>query len=418
MKDITKLQIIKKNKGITLIALVITIIVLLILAGVTIATLTGENGVLTKAQTAKNKTDISTAKEKVQIAVMGSYGTDGKLDVNELKENLKQIEGITGADSITSLPTTITADGYQVTISEKGEVTVGEIEENPSNPPTPPEEKVIVSAEQIANSEDKTEYYGATVEGYIAQTVNGKDYNQGVTDWKIFYADNNNIYLIAGDYIHYDYCPQSKTKTIYKHSDYNLSFDDVISDYSGSSNVTDVKIKALNNEYFNTKKYTSTNTNMKAVAYMLDTNVWEGYKGEKSEYAIGGPTVELFFKSYNEKYNTNYQIRANSKTGYEFSFDGGNTWDEYHPTERKFNKDDSLYFITKQGSGYTTTDAMWLASPSAFSVNDIMYVYPFVSINYNNYGYYTRDSVGFRPLVCLSNDVQLEKKESGIYVIK
>ena len=37
-------RILKENKGITLIALVITIIVLLILAGVTIATLTGENG--------------------------------------------------------------------------------------------------------------------------------------------------------------------------------------------------------------------------------------------------------------------------------------------------------------------------------------------------------------------------------------
>ena len=39
----------KKNQGITLIALVITIIVLLILAAVSIATLTGENGILTQA---------------------------------------------------------------------------------------------------------------------------------------------------------------------------------------------------------------------------------------------------------------------------------------------------------------------------------------------------------------------------------
>ena len=39
----------KNSKGITLIALVITIIVLLILAGVTIATLTGDNGILTQA---------------------------------------------------------------------------------------------------------------------------------------------------------------------------------------------------------------------------------------------------------------------------------------------------------------------------------------------------------------------------------
>ena len=46
----------KKNNGITLIALVITIIVLLILAGVTIATLTGENGILTRASEAGEET--------------------------------------------------------------------------------------------------------------------------------------------------------------------------------------------------------------------------------------------------------------------------------------------------------------------------------------------------------------------------
>ena len=47
---------VKTNKGITLIALVITIIVLLILAGVTIAMLTGNNGILTKVKEAKEKT--------------------------------------------------------------------------------------------------------------------------------------------------------------------------------------------------------------------------------------------------------------------------------------------------------------------------------------------------------------------------
>ena len=46
----------KNTKGITLIALVVTIIVLLILAGVSIAMLTGNNGVLTKAGEAKVRT--------------------------------------------------------------------------------------------------------------------------------------------------------------------------------------------------------------------------------------------------------------------------------------------------------------------------------------------------------------------------
>ena len=45
----------KRNNGITLIALVKTIIVLLILAGVSIATLTGENGILTQASAAKEE---------------------------------------------------------------------------------------------------------------------------------------------------------------------------------------------------------------------------------------------------------------------------------------------------------------------------------------------------------------------------
>ncbi len=48
------------NKGITLIALVITIIVLLILAAVSISTLTGENGILAKANEAKESTKTAT----------------------------------------------------------------------------------------------------------------------------------------------------------------------------------------------------------------------------------------------------------------------------------------------------------------------------------------------------------------------
>ena len=60
-------KIMKNTKGITLIALVITIIVLLILAGVSIAMLTGENGILTQASNAKQATEESAENEKRQI---------------------------------------------------------------------------------------------------------------------------------------------------------------------------------------------------------------------------------------------------------------------------------------------------------------------------------------------------------------
>ncbi len=59
----------KEQKGITLIALVITIIVLLILAGVSIAMLTGENGILTKASGAKSASSEAEYEESIKLAV-------------------------------------------------------------------------------------------------------------------------------------------------------------------------------------------------------------------------------------------------------------------------------------------------------------------------------------------------------------
>ena len=67
----------KENKGITLIALVITVIVLLILAGVSISMLTGNNSIITKAGEAKTATDDASLVEKFTevpvMSVLGSY---------------------------------------------------------------------------------------------------------------------------------------------------------------------------------------------------------------------------------------------------------------------------------------------------------------------------------------------------------
>ena len=64
------MKIIKTNeKGITLIALVITIIVLLILAGITIATLTGENGLFARAKESKESYIVAEMKEALIMAL-------------------------------------------------------------------------------------------------------------------------------------------------------------------------------------------------------------------------------------------------------------------------------------------------------------------------------------------------------------
>ena len=67
MKKVKKEKCLKSNKGITLIALVITIIVLLILAGVSIAMLTGQNGILTQSQNAKNRTEEAKGEEENRL---------------------------------------------------------------------------------------------------------------------------------------------------------------------------------------------------------------------------------------------------------------------------------------------------------------------------------------------------------------
>ncbi len=78
----------KQNKmeGITLIALVITIIVLLILAGVTISTLTGDNGILAKAVEAKDKTETAKETEEQMLELLEKQlNEEGKITVSALK---------------------------------------------------------------------------------------------------------------------------------------------------------------------------------------------------------------------------------------------------------------------------------------------------------------------------------------------
>ena len=114
----------KEAKGITLIALVITIIVLLILAGVTIATLTGDNGILKKAGDAKTQTEQAKEDENLKIAIAGSYGTDGKLNLKDLKDNLKNQGILTNSNEF---PLEVTVNGEKKKIDANGNI-IGSIQ--------------------------------------------------------------------------------------------------------------------------------------------------------------------------------------------------------------------------------------------------------------------------------------------------
>ena len=82
----------KERRGVTLIALVITIIVLLILAGVTIAMLTGENGIISKAMQAKTKTEDSKETEEAGLKKIENYINGKSAEAGVVIQDLKSIK--------------------------------------------------------------------------------------------------------------------------------------------------------------------------------------------------------------------------------------------------------------------------------------------------------------------------------------
>ena len=296
-------------------------------------------------------------------------------------------------------------NGYEVKINEES---AGP--EKPTYKVARLEEKTTFNSEDI--SKNAEEFYGKEVSGY--ECGNG----EGVNAWKIFYADEENIYLIADDYISKDYCPGSENYGIYDNGNgYRLSMNDIIKDYpNGSKHITDSKIQALNSSYFG-QGFSSTNINMKAVAYMLDTGVWNVFKGDYAEYAIGGPTIEMLFNSYNEKHPNSsypsgkYQARASNATGYQISTNAGQTWSDYMSAKTEYlDSSDSLYVINSNEKAY----AMLVASPSNYNSSHVN------TVAYDGYVYsrgYDYSDVGFRPIVCLKTSTQLKKKDDGNFEI-
>ena len=247
--------------------------------------------------------------------------------------------------------------------------------------------------------------YGKTVTGYTCPN------SSGVNSWMLFYTDDTNIYLISSNELNHKYVPAGKNGTAissYSNSTPWLDLaNSVANDYTGSSDIKDPRIKALNNDYFNIKKYSSTSTSMKSVAYLLDINVWKKYTGDNAEYAIGTPTIELFLKSYNKKYGTKFSSKAVSNVGYQISDSTGQKWDNGRKAlSGIINVDDRLYWTGKPGAN----DGLHLATPIAYESN-LVYLDYYGYFRYRNWG-------SIRPIVCLKSDVKLKLKSDGSYLIE
>ena len=429
----------KNKNGISLIVLVITIVVVIILAAAVILSLTGNNPInnarIANLDQTKDgiESSILAYTGKAQSQTLGyytitelltgnrseteEYGIIGdKETTNNNDEAIYNIDKNKFEAKIDTLPLTPTANGEWY-VDGNGKVYLvydkkesmskwmlnkdGDIDDTFLN-------KFVVikgSAEEVANN--PSEYYGKTVTNYIAN---------GVSDWKIFHSDGKNIYLITSGYIPVDKIPATKggsaivnANTSYpKAAQLTPSLND--SNYSsGSASISSSNpARKWLKSYLDS--YSSSNNNMKAVAYMLDTDVWNVYRANKAEYAIGGPTVEMLMESYSKKMGVAYQAKATSATGYQISKDGGANWASSY--SRMLSTSETLYVLNSSSGAL----AMWLASPSANNIGNVMDVDS--NLGYVDYNVCSTSTIGFRPVVCLKSNVKIEKNDDGNITLK
>ena len=345
----------KSKKGISMIVLVIIIVVVIILTAAVILSISGNNPI-NNAKVA----NLDQTKDE------GSSGNRDK-DENILNGSAKEEDSSDDSDK----------------------------DDNTSNG----------SAKEVADN--VSEYYGKTVTNYTAN---------GVSDWKIFHSDGTNIYLISSGYLPIDKIPATKggSSIVNTNSSYPKAapLTPAVNDSNYSSGSDSISSNNPARKWLKSylDSYSSSNSNMKAVAYMLDTDVWNVYKTDKAEYAIGGPTVEMLMESYSKKMGVDYQAKATSATGYQISKDGGANWASSY--SRMLSTSETLYVLNSSSGAL----AMWLASPSANNIGNVMDVDS--NLGYVDYNVCSTSTIGFRPVVCLKSNVKIEKNDDGNITLK
>lgn len=411
----------KNAKGITLIALVITIIVLLILAGVAIATLTGDNGVLTKAESAKTEKEIAEVKEQAQLDILNwqtdKNGENASLNDSIVKSIIEEANAGNTNKYYSSIDDTkiYTKNGYEILISElytkSGEGgNTGSV-------------KVTLADGSTVNLTKETfgEYLGKKVTNYKKiggrefVTVGSKGYEVSTT-YRLYYIDFDNKYKEGAGtvYLKADQGPNT----------YGLQLD---------GNEATSKIKNLNPSLYAEGVTAPKNTfeNMKAVTWLTDTAKWNGLMisgtnseiGSKVNYVIGAPSLEMMMDSYNEHYkltgdipdytdipaspdttrkklfykytagNAGYQVGPNNSDLEYSTYTSGNS-------VKTDSEIDSMYYPGAIGYSY------WLASPLSGDVLSVLIVDSLLGGRVSNYHYSYSDA--FCPLVSLQSNVNLK----------
>lgn len=394
----------KKYNGITLVSLVVTIVVLLILAGVTINTLYGDNGIITRAKEAVTKNNKMEIREIVEMTLSNikmnymSKQTDDKyinyftydlLNTELKKSGLKIISDKASIDSNLDdsflTEKVLDIDDYKVIyISDNKQIYSMELRsDNNSNIIL---ESIDIVGERLSDIITK-DNYGDLV-NYSVNNVN---------DWKIFYNDGDNIFLISSYYVLIDSINQDATG-ISKYNDY-VGFWQDESKFRTVGN-SDISNTVINKMQFQWGKEFKDNTTYKAklASTLLNEDNWNNFCDKKyALFACGSPTIELWINAWNQLYPSNmlYTKYYSENGGYYI----GKTDDpksssnvEMQSSEGYNNK---LFYPNTTGEN--DVYAYWLATPSSYGNKLIMYdgaIYADI---------YRGTVSGFRPVICLKS---------------
>lgn len=360
---------IKNNNGITLIALVVTIIVLIILAGISINLVLGENGIITRAKEAKKVQEIVQIKEEIGLEIA-----------------TKETEKLSKGNSITKTELKTILSEYGTINYEENETTIKSITTTEGNYEIPFKD-IYTGTLKIAASDIEADA------SYIGKYVNygGQETYKGVK-WRIFNAENGQIQLIADNYIHKDVMP---TATNIKKG----TIDNAHSDYCVYAQ--DNRITLLN--YINT------------------TGNWSDFVAVTGAIVTGGPTLEQFKNSYNRTHGesseaTVKEIFIAKSEAMDDGLEGYYVGKSENPTTSyisglKTTEMENLYVIDDN----TNAAAYWLGSPSTNDANGV------VIVNYEGYigGFSCSNGLlGLRPLISLPSRITLVEQENGTYNVQ
>ena len=257
-----------------------------------------------------------------------------------------------------------------------------------------------VTAAMVASEPSK--YYGLKVTNYTSKN--------GQNDWRIFYSDGTQIFLITGDYIDTTATDRISSATGMTTSGYNAYWSSAPA-FQTVDSTTLTRFKAT--------EYTlqSGIDNSKCVSTLLNDNNWSGYKdsGNKAEKAIGSPTVEMWMDSWNARYpksSDKIYRKASTSTSYPgyyvgTSQDPTTTSIDYSVMSAKEGYNNKLYY--PHTSSYNNCAGYWLASPSAYVSEYVLLVHFSGDVNINIYNY---SYLGVRPVVSLNSGITVNAEDA------